>query len=50
MHRTALQHLKRADPVMAKVIAEVGPCRFQLGPQAIDVGGDDGRVAFDHPW
>jgi DNA-3-methyladenine glycosylase II len=29
MHRTALQHLKRADPVMAKVIAEVGPCRFQ---------------------
>ncbi len=27
-HRRALLHLKRSDPVMAKVIASVGPCRF----------------------
>lgn len=27
-HRRAIQHLKRADPVMARVIAQVGPCRF----------------------
>ncbi len=29
MHEAALRHLRGADPVMAKVIAEVGPCRFQ---------------------
>ncbi|MFI5207051.1 MAG: DNA-3-methyladenine glycosylase family protein [Gemmatimonadales bacterium] len=27
-HRRALEHLKRADPVMARVIRRVGPCRF----------------------
>jgi len=27
-HRKAINHLKRADPVMAGVIAKVGPCRF----------------------
>jgi DNA-3-methyladenine glycosylase II len=27
-HRSALRHLKRADPVMAKLIERVGPCRF----------------------
>jgi DNA-3-methyladenine glycosylase II len=27
-HRRALHHLRRADPVMARVIAKVGPCRF----------------------
>ena len=30
MHRRALLHLKRSDPVLAKVIARVGPCRFTL--------------------
>ncbi|MSP59946.1 MAG: DNA-3-methyladenine glycosylase 2 family protein [Myxococcales bacterium] len=29
MSRTALLHLKRSDPVLARVIAEVGPCRFR---------------------
>jgi DNA-3-methyladenine glycosylase II len=28
MLRKAVHHLKRADPVLARVIAEVGPCRF----------------------
>ena len=28
MHRRAINHLKRSDPVMAKIIARVGPCRF----------------------
>ncbi len=27
-HRRAVDHLKRADPVMAGIIARVGPCRF----------------------
>jgi len=27
-HRKAINHLKRADPVMARVITKVGPCRF----------------------
>jgi DNA-3-methyladenine glycosylase II len=30
-HRQALRHLRRADPVMARVISRVGPCRF--GPR-----------------
>lgn len=29
MHRKAINHLKRADPVLAKLIAAVGPCRFR---------------------
>ena len=28
MHRSAVTHLKRADPVLARVIAGVGPCRY----------------------
>jgi 3-methyladenine DNA glycosylase/8-oxoguanine DNA glycosylase len=28
-HRQALAHLRRADPVIARVIDAVGPCRFQ---------------------
>ena len=28
MHRRAINHLKRSDPVLARVIAQVGPCRF----------------------
>jgi len=28
-HRPAINHLKRADPVLAKVIARVGPCRLE---------------------
>ncbi len=28
MTRQAVRHLKRADPVLARVIARVGPCRF----------------------
>lgn len=28
MHRKAINHLKRSDPVMAQIIATVGPCRF----------------------
>jgi DNA-3-methyladenine glycosylase II len=27
--RRAVAHLKRADPVLARVIARVGPCRFE---------------------
>ena len=27
-HRTAILHLKRVDPVMARVIVAVGPCRW----------------------
>lgn len=34
MHRKAINHLKRADPKLARVIERVGPCRFQ----AIDGG------------
>jgi DNA-3-methyladenine glycosylase II len=33
-HRPAVSHLKRADPVMAAIIARVGPCRL-----AADAGG-----------
>ena len=29
MHRKALAHLKRADPVLRKVIEQVGPCRLK---------------------
>lgn len=29
MHKKALQHLRRADPVLARVIDATGPCRLQ---------------------
>jgi DNA-3-methyladenine glycosylase II len=29
-YRTSVRHLKRIDPVLARVIETVGPCRFQL--------------------
>lgn len=29
MHRKALAHLRRADPVLKKVIEQVGPCRLR---------------------
>ena len=29
MHRTSVSYLKRADPVLARVIARVGACRFE---------------------
>jgi DNA-3-methyladenine glycosylase II len=29
VHRTPVLHLKRADPVLSRVIARVGPCRFR---------------------
>jgi DNA-3-methyladenine glycosylase II len=29
-HRPALAHLKRADPVLADIIARVGPCRMEV--------------------
>lgn len=29
MHRKALAHLRRADPVLRKVIEQVGPCRLR---------------------
>jgi 3-methyladenine DNA glycosylase/8-oxoguanine DNA glycosylase len=29
-YRTSVRYLKRADPVLARVIESVGPCRFQL--------------------
>jgi DNA-3-methyladenine glycosylase II len=29
MHRKAVNHLKGADPILARVIARVGPCRFR---------------------
>src|SRR5437868_10452691 len=29
-HRPSLRHLKRVDPVLARVIEQVGPCRLQL--------------------
>src|SRR5918912_1471871 len=29
MHRKAITHLKRADPVLARVLESVGPCRFE---------------------
>src|SRR5690349_2791908 len=30
MHRKAVNHLRKVDPVMAGVIADVGPCRFRV--------------------
>ena len=30
MHRRAITHLKRSDPVMARLIAGVGTCRFEI--------------------
>lgn len=33
MHRKAVNHLKRIDPVMAGVIERVGPCRFAPAEQ-----------------
>ncbi len=32
MLRKAVNHLKRVDPIMAEVMATVGPCRFQTAP------------------
>lgn len=32
MHRKAVNHLRRVDPVMASVIDAVGPCRFKTAP------------------
>src|SRR5438045_3421147 len=29
-YRTSVRYLKRCDPVLARVIETVGPCRFQL--------------------
>jgi DNA-3-methyladenine glycosylase II len=29
-HRPSVRHLKRVDPVLARVIEQVGPCRMQL--------------------
>lgn len=29
MHRTSISYLKRADPVLARVIERVGPCKFE---------------------
>jgi DNA-3-methyladenine glycosylase II len=29
VHRRSITHLKRADPVLARVIERVGPCRFE---------------------
>ncbi len=29
MHRTSVSYLKRADPILARVIGRVGPCRFE---------------------
>src|SRR5947207_6706229 len=29
-HRPSIRHLKRVDPVLARVIERVGPCRIQL--------------------
>src|SRR6476661_11135267 len=28
--RKAVNHLRKSDPVMAKLIAEVGPCRYEV--------------------
>ncbi len=32
--RSALRHLKKADPILAAIIAKVGPCRMQFTPPA----------------
>ena len=29
-HRKAVNHLRKSDPVLAKIIAEVGPCRYEV--------------------
>jgi DNA-3-methyladenine glycosylase II len=29
-HRKAVNHLRKADPVLAKIIADVGPCRYEV--------------------
>jgi len=29
--RKAINHLKKSDPVMARIIAQVGPCRMEFG-------------------
>ena len=29
IHRSAIAHLKRADPVLAEIIDRVGPCRLE---------------------
>jgi DNA-3-methyladenine glycosylase II len=29
IHRSAVSHLKRVDPVLAKIIEQVGPCRME---------------------
>jgi DNA-3-methyladenine glycosylase II len=29
-HRKAVNHLRKSDPVLAKVIADVGPCRYEV--------------------
>src|SRR5436190_1743321 len=29
-HRKAVNHLRKADPVLAKLIAEIGPCRYEV--------------------
>ena len=36
MRRQALVHLKRADPVMERVISVVGPCRFVVHSQGTE--------------
>lgn len=33
LRRKAVRHLRRADPVMARVIETVGPCRLEIDPQ-----------------
>jgi len=30
--RSAVRHLKNADPILAAIIERVGPCRMQFGP------------------
>ena len=30
--RKATNYLKKADPVLAAIIAQVGPCRMEFGP------------------
>src|SRR5256714_11403840 len=30
--RSAVLHLKNADPILAAIIERVGPCRIQFGP------------------
>lgn len=30
--RKAVNHLKKADPILAAIIEKVGPCRMEFGP------------------